>query len=61
MIKRKSTTCCLDINETASVLELKKKVGGIMKKNVEDIKLLKDQQVTCATAVHCADSNISVM
>ena len=45
MIKRKTMTCCLDVKESTKVFELKKIVGGILKKEVEDIKLLKDNQV----------------
>ena len=47
MIKRKTMTCCLDIKESATVLELRKKVSRILHKDFEDIKLLKDQQVSC--------------
>ena len=47
MIKRKTMTCCLDVKESTKVLELKRIVCGILKKEVEDIKLLKDNQVNC--------------
>ena len=47
MIKRKTLTCCLDVKESTKVLELRQIVGGILKKEVEDIKLLKDNQVNC--------------
>ena len=45
MIKRKTMTCCLDVKESTKVLELRQIVGGILKKEVEDIKLFKDNQV----------------
>ena len=48
MIKLKTMTCCLDVKESTKVLELKNIVGGILKKDVDDIKLLKDNQVNCA-------------
>jgi len=40
MIKRQKQSIFLDVKETCQVLEVKKMVGGIMKKSPEDIKLL---------------------
>ena len=45
MIRRKKMTAFLDANESTYVSELKKMVRGITKKDVEDMKLLKDREV----------------
>ena len=47
MIRRKNMTSFLDANESTYVSELKKMVRGITKKDVDDIKLLKDREVHC--------------
>ena len=48
MINHKTMTFCLELRECTKVLELKKIVGGIVKTDIEDIKLFKDNQVNCA-------------
>jgi len=40
IIKRQTTSIFLDVKETCPVLEVKKMVGGIVKKDVYDIRLL---------------------
>lgn len=45
MIRYKKTSIFMDAKETTSVLELKKMVQGITKRDLEDIRLYKDDQV----------------
>ena len=45
MVRRKNTTVFLDVKETTQVLELKKMIKGILKRNVEEMMLYKDNQV----------------
>ncbi|ELU09825.1 hypothetical protein CAPTEDRAFT_154388 [Capitella teleta] len=44
MIRYKKTSIFMDAKETTSVLELKKMVQGITKRDLEDIRLYKDDQ-----------------
>ena len=45
MIRRMKVTAFLDAKESTPVIELKRMVQGITKKAIEDMKLLKDDQV----------------
>ena len=45
MIRRQKTTIFMDAKETTTVQELKKMVQGITKRQPEDMKFFKDDQV----------------
>lgn len=45
MVRRKNVTVFLDVKESTSVLEVKKMIKGILKKNVDEMMLLRDGQV----------------
>ena len=45
MVRRKNVTVFLDVKESTSVLEVKKMIKGILKKNVDDMMLLREGQV----------------
>ena len=45
MIRRQKTTIFMDAKETTTVQELKKMVQGITKRQPDDMKFFKDDQV----------------
>ncbi|ESN92019.1 hypothetical protein HELRODRAFT_181795 [Helobdella robusta] len=44
MVRRKNVTLFLDAKESTTVIELKKIIKGILKKNLDEILLYKDNQ-----------------
>ena len=50
MVRRKKTSIFLDAKESTTVLELKKMIRGITKRDVQDMKLYKEDQVISVLA-----------
>jgi len=45
MVRRQKTSIFLDAKESSTVLDIKKMLSGIVKKNAEDIRLYREDQI----------------